>query len=415
MRDLLERIQRLLATGELDAAIALCSAQLPTAPAAHELGMAMIALFRGDGAKLHDHATRALELGAGVDACKYLAISHILRGDGEAAIEVAHKAVAIEDTPATRAELGTILLAASRPYDALSVLRQAVFERPSDHEARLHLAAASVQIGDHTEAISHYARAFVAAPGDHRPIRSLIAMFADLGKWLGAGAAVQLARTESAPPAEALVLDLVFVHVGRLISGTYPEPGVNQMADHAIESLATTCKALGPAVQLVVAHTFVELGRLDAARRVVDEVEPTTDDERAARYIVEGALAEAAGDHPRAIDRYVDAQGASAERTDASIKAIALLLRDPSPAARQQIAELLARIPAERRAVDAELMVQEAAYLIDAGQLDAARALVQRVTRMTRGAGPIAERARQLLERELAPGREVSQPGAFAS
>lgn len=409
MRDLLERIQRLLVIAEIDAAIQLCQAQLPASPGAHELGMAMIALFRGDAAKLHDHATRAVELGAGAYAYQYLAISHVLRGDAKAAIELAQKAVALDDTPVTRAALGTILLAASRPGDALSVLRQAVFEHPSNHEARLNLAAASAHIGDHAEAITHYARAFVANPGDRRPIEGLITMFADLGRWLGAMATVQLARTESAPPAEALVLDLAFVHVARLISASYPPPGVNPPADRAVEALARTSEAMGPAIRLEVAHTLVELGRLDAARRLVDAVAPTTDDERAAKLLVEGALAEATGDRPRAIDCYIGAQDAAAERTDAGARAIALLLAERSPEAQRRIAELLARIPEPRRAVDPELLLHEARYLVTTGERGEARGLAQRVVRMTGGAGPIAAHARRLLDTELA------ERGAYAS
>ncbi|HET9624498.1 MAG TPA: tetratricopeptide repeat protein [Kofleriaceae bacterium] len=415
MREVLEEIQALLARGEIDAAIARCDAQLPHAPAAHALGMATIALFRGDGEALHHHATRAFEAKAGVVAYKYLAISHVLRGDSTAAIDVAQQAILQDDTPQTRAELGAILLAASRPHDALAVLRQAVFEQPSNHDARLHLAAASVQIGDHTEAIAHYAQAFVAAPGDHRPIRSLIAMFADLGKWLGAGAALQLARSPDAPPAEALVLDLVFAHIGRLISGTFPAAGLNPMADRAIQSLEATAAPFAPAVRLVVAHTFVDLARIDAARRMLAAIEPSSDDERAAHAIVEAAIAEAEGDTGRAIDCYVAAQAASAERVDASVKAIALLLRDPGPAARRRIEAVLAAAPAERRAIDSELMVQEAAYLVEAGKRDEARALVDRILRITRGAGPVAAHARSLLEPAPHAGGAPGTAAAFAS
>lgn len=87
------------------------------------------------------------------------------------------------------------------------MLRQVVAEAPHDAEAQMNLATAASQTGDYGQAIESYSRAFDENPADIRPIQALLQMFAEVGKWLGAVAALELSRKGEPPPQVAVALD----------------------------------------------------------------------------------------------------------------------------------------------------------------------------------------------------------------
>lgn len=396
MIEFADRVAKLVATNQHEAATHLVESVASTQPAQHALGLAVLALFGKDAAAAAHHAGRALELGAGAVAHQYLAMASLMNGDPAAAIEQANRAVSLDATHRSRAGLGSVLLAAGRPEEAVPVLRRVVTEQPKDSEALLNLASASAQLSDYGEAITFYARAFDANPADQRPIQNLIVMFAELGKWLGAMGALEMSRKGTAPPEVAVTLDLVMLHLVRLISNNYPQQSAAPEADAAVDNAVKSAARRSPAVQLIVARTLIDVGRFDAATRLIGNTErqPLDDTSRASLRYVQGLLAERGGDKPRALALYLEAQAGDPSRIDAAVNAVSLLLDQGTPEAFAQIDGVLAQVPAELRGSSPELMFNESVYLSRTERPVEAKAQLERIVRLTRGEGRVGERAR---------------------
>jgi tetratricopeptide (TPR) repeat protein len=317
------------------------------------------------------------------------------------AIDSARKAVALDRSPRNRSSLGSVLLAAGRTEDAAGVLRQVVAETPHDYDALLNLANACAQLGDYAGAISHYARAFEADPSQTRTIQNLMNMFADVGRWLGALAALELTRTDEAPPAVAVALDVARLHMIRLIADTFPAPDVGASPDEAVVNAVASASARGSAIQLAVARMLVDLGRLDDASRFLDQIErrPLEAADRAVVLFLRGVLARHAQDPAAALALFEQALATDPTRADACVNATQLLLEQGTSTAFAKVAALIDRVPVERRTP--ELLFNEAACLARLERPEEARALLERVIRITGGAGRIGQVARDAL-RELA-------------
>jgi len=399
MIEFADRIAKLVAANDVETAAKLVDAVSQSDPAAHQLGLAVLALFRKDAEAARTHAQQALKLGAGSVAHQYLAMANLMGGNPAAAIEHANKAVSVDGSPRARSGLGSVLLAAGRPDEAATVLRQVVAETPNDGDALLNLASASAQLADYGEAITFYSRAFDKNPNDQRPIQNLIAMYAELGKWLGAVAALELSRKGEPPPEVAVALDLVMVHLVRLIATKFPQPTIAPDADEAVANLVANALRRAPATQLVVARTLIDLGRIDDAKRLALQTErqPLDETNRASLLYIKGFFAERDGDKQRALELYLQALAVDASRLDATVNAISLLLEDGSPAAFTQIGTLLDKVPAPLRSSNPELMFNESVYLARTNRRLEAKAHLERIIRLTNGEGRAGELARQAL------------------
>lgn len=401
MNEFADRVARLLSTGDQGGAEALVASMAAEA-GTHALGQAILALYRKDPAAI-GFAERALALGGGATAHQYLAVAQLAAGRGELAIEHARKAVAADGGLRSRSGLGGILLAAGRPADAAAVLRQVVAEAPHDAEAQMNLATAASQTGDYGQAIESYSRAFDENPADGRPIQALVQMFAEVGKWLGAVAALELSRKGEPPPQVAVALDLVMVHLVRLISVRFPKPGIGEDADQAVASLVTSAQGRGIGTQVVVARTLIEVGRTDEARDLIAHLsgQAKSDQDRGHARYLEGFLAEKAGDHEIALQRYGQALAVDPFRVDACINAVSLLLENGTPTALARIPALVEQVPASSRSQSSELLFNHALYLSRVGETASARANLERILQLTGGDGRLAVLARRGLD-ELA-------------
>lgn len=396
-----DRVSALLAAGDVAGAGTYVESFATTNPAAYEVGYTGLALAKRDAATALAHARRAIEQGAGAIGHHYLALAHVLAGEGAAAIDAARRAVAIDRSPRSRGSLASVMLAAGRPDDAVGILKQIVAETPRDHLALLNLAAASAQIGDFPSAILNNARAFEADPGDTRAIHNLVNMFADVGRWLGAIAALEMMRASSTntPPEVAVTLDVAMLHMIRLVSDVFPERGVEQ-ADTAVSAVVASASKRAPALQLSVLRQLLDLGRFEDATAFAAKIEgqPLEASDRAVVAYAKGVLARHGGDGAGALARYEEALALDPKRADACVNATQLLLEDGSEAALARIDKLVAIVPAERR--PPELLFNHAAVLAKRGEREAARDLLERVIRATGGNGRVGKVAVQAL-REL--------------
>jgi tetratricopeptide (TPR) repeat protein len=397
MMELVDRVAKLIAIGDIAAATAMVES---LDGAAQEVGRAALAMKRGDALVALKHAERALALGGGAVAHTYSAMASLMAGDSDAAVDHARKAVALEGGIRNRSSLGGILLAVGRPSDAAAVLKQVVAESPRDFDALLNLATASSQLQDYGEAITYYARAFDVDPTDQRPIQNMLHMFAELGKWLGAVAALELSRKGEPPPDVAVALDLVMVHLVRLISVKFPKPGVADDADEAVTNLIAHAQKRAPKTQLIAARTLVDFGRLDDARKVIERLQKIQldDGDRGNLAYLDGFFAEQGRDAKGAIDHYARALAADPTRSDAATNAVSLLLEDGSPAALDRIGALLATVDAAARRGDVNLLFNEAIYLTRTNRVPDARANLERIVQLTGGEGRMANLAKKALD-----------------
>ena len=406
MTEMVDQVAKLLAAGDLQSANALVAAQTPVNQA---LGLAVVALHTKDAAGAITHAERALSLGAGAPALHYLALGKLASGQPDAAIDTARKAVALDGSPRSRASLGSMLLLAKRPKDAVAVLRQVVSEEPANFDAQLNLALASAQVADFGEAIESYAHAFNQRPGDVRPIQGLMMMFAEVGKWMGAMAALEMSRHGEPPDDVAVTLDLVMIHLLRQIGGSFPARAVAPDVDEAVDKLVANAARRSPAVQLVVARTLLDLGRVADVEHMIERLGkialPPAD--RASLAFLRGVAAERGGDRVAALARYEESLAGDPERGDACANAISVSLAEGTPAAFARIARLLDAVAPHLRNALPELMMNEGVYLTRAGRANEAPAKFVRVLEVTNGEGPVAALAQQALG-ELA--KHVRQP-----
>jgi hypothetical protein len=404
LTDVADRVAALLAGGEPEAARALVESVAARQPAAAELGRAAIALFDNDPEAAIDHARRALDRGAGGAGHQYLALGQLAAGNTAGAIAHARKAVEIEPTMRARSNLASVLLATDHADEAAPILREARAEHPFDADVLLNLGAAAAELGDYGEALVAYAQAFDRRPSDARPLDRLLEMFAAVGKWLGAAAALDLLRPGEAPPEVEVALAMVKVRVVQLIANGFPEREVDGDIDRTVAKLVANALARGPQTQLAVAHTLLEAGRETDGRALVEAADAhsarTPLDGPAAgelRYL-QAHLAARDGNAPRSLALYALSLASNPRRIDACTHAIALLLEDGSRTALAQIPQWLERVPAADRPRDPNLALHEAMYLRRIDRAAQARVLAQRALELTGSDGPIAEVAQELLD-----------------
>lgn len=397
--DVMDRVAKLLAAGDIGEATKLVES-LAQNPALYEVGRAALAMQRRDALTATKHTERAIGLGAGALAHSYHAMASIMTGDTETAVDHARKAVGLEPSLRNRTSLGGVLLAVGRPDDAAAVLKQVVAENPRDADALLNLATASAQLQDYGEAITCYARAFDVDPTDQRPIQNMLHMFAEIGKWMGAIAALELSRKGEPPPDVAVALDLAMVHLVRLLAVKYPKRGEADDADEAVTNLITHAQQRGPATQLVAARTLVDFGRHDDAKQLMQRLAKIqlADADRANLAYLDGYYAEQARDAKAAIGHYERALAADPKRSDAAVNAVSLLLEDGSPEALARIDAVLAKVDAEAKRLSVNLLFNEAIYFTRAGRTAEARADLERMLQITGGEGRMAMMAKKALE-----------------
>lgn len=393
MNELVDQVGRALAHGDVAGAEALV-AKAADRPADHALGLAVLALARRDLATAATQVERAKGLGAMGPALQLGAAIKLVSGDAAGAVDEARKAVAADPSTRNRAALGSILLAARRPSDALAILKQVAVEDPEGPDLQLSLGMAASQAHEYPDAIAAFSRAFEQAPTDGRPIEQLLVMFADVGRWLGAAAALELSRGVEQPPHIAVTLDLVMLQIMRAIAERYPQRGLAADPDAVVDRLIADALRRSPGVQLAAARSLLEINRLDEVKQLVDRLGKIqlASDEVAILEYLRGYLAAEAKDHPRAIAHYARAVELDPRRGDACTNAISLLLQDGTPAAGAQIAGLLGRVEPGQRA-QPDLMFNEAIFLARANRTADARKLLELLARD----GKHAASARQVL------------------
>jgi tetratricopeptide (TPR) repeat protein len=398
----------MLAAGNLEAARTLVESAGRESGAA-EIGRATIALFENDAGAAIDHAQRAIELGAGVTGHQYLALGHLCAQDAAAAITHARKAVELEPSARARSTLASVLLASGDPGEAATLLRQVLAEQPDDADALLNLGTASVELEEYGEAIVCYSQAFDRRPTDPRPVQQLLEMFAAVGKWLGAAAALDLLRPGEPPPEVEVALALVRVRLIQLIANGFPEREVDDDTDDTIAKLVASALERGPQTQLAVAHTLLEVEReLDARTLVAAASEHsarTPLDVSAAGDLrcLQAHLAARDGNPTRALALYAQSLTSNRRRIEACTNAIALLLEDGTATGLAQIPQWLNRVAAADRKRDPTLVFYEAVYLMRSDRTAQARLQLQQVLELTGGNGSIAEDASRLLDQLSAP------------
>ncbi len=396
-----DRVSALVAVGDAAGAGTYVESFATTNPAAYEIGYTGLALAKRDAATAIAHARRAIDVGAGALGHHYHALALVLAGDGAAAIDAARRAVALDRSPRSRGSLASVMLATGRADDAVGILKQIIAETPRDHLALLNLAIANAQVGDFQSAILNNARAFEANPGDTRAIHNLVNMFADIGRWLGAIAALEMTRETSTdiPPEVAVTLDVAMLHMIRLVSDVFPQRGIAQ-GDAAVAAAINSASARAPKIQLSILRQLLDLGRVDDAAAFVTKIEgqPLDASDRAVVAYAKGVLARHRDDTAGALALYEQALALDPHRADACVNATQLLLEDGSAAALARIDALVAIVPADRR--PPELLFNHAAVLAKRGERDQARDLLERVIRTTAGNGRVGKVALAAL-REL--------------
>lgn len=394
MDELVERITRLLHDGDLQGARRVVEEAPPGQSA---IGHAMIALHDRDADAALAYAEQAIELGAEAAGNHYAALAHLLAGATEPALEHARRAVEIEPSYQARSAYATVVLAAGQPAEAARLLRILSSERPDDTDVLLALGAAAAQVGDYGAAIASYACAFDRKPSDDRPIDNLLHMFAHVGRWLGAAAALDLSRQGTPPPDVEVALDMVQVRLVRLIANGFPERRLDADTDRTVERLRANARGRSSETLLVVAKTLLELGRDDEARESVEEVAArgdVTGSELGLLRFLEGVFAERSGDRATALERYAAALAADPLATDACTNAVSLLLE----AGRlDEIPAWLARVPAHAQRASPRLLFNESVYLARTQRKAEALARLERVLELVEPDDPIAELATQHL------------------
>ena len=397
MNENADRVARLLGRHQIAEAEALI-ASLADQPIDQALAHTIAALYQKDVAAAVGHATRAVAAGGGADAEHLLATAYLASGDGDAALAHARKGVAADGGPRSRSSLAGVLLGLRRFSDAAALLRQIASEEPKNHDVQLNLGIAAGQSGDYGGAITAFSRAFDLEPHDRRPLDYLMTMFGEIGRPMGALAALDLSRRDDQPGEISVLFGLATIHLFKQIAARFPGPGIAKDPDEAVKRLMVDAIQRSPAVQLVAARTLADAGRLDEAKQLADRldkivVEPT---ERAGVLYLRGYLAEHARDRVGALAAYEEALATDPTRADAAANAISVLLEDGSPAAFAKVQHLLDTVSPLHRARP-ELMFNESIYLARAGRIAEAKSKLQGLVDALPADHKLAELATQAL------------------
>lgn len=379
------RLAGLVAAGDVDGARALAAAVEAANPAAATLARKAIENFATDQAL----------------ATQQAATLYLLANEPARAISTARAALALGATVSTKSSIGGVLVAAGQFEEAFGLLKGVVEEAPNDRLAHQNLATAAFGIGNVEAAIAGYARAFDLDPTNVEPITSMIDMFAQLGKWLGALTAVGIARDGTPPTDVAIALDLSTMQILQNVLADYPRGAVDAEADRTVRSLVTNIKTRSPRAQLVAARAMVDIARVADARNLTQGVaknQMLDPADRAELLYVEGLLAEHDDYRTTAVERYVKAISFDPTRVDAATNAVSMLLELGTSEALAQIGPLLDMLEPTARRSFAMLQFNEARYLHKLGRTGDARECLARVIALTGGRGDLAALARRAME-----------------
>ena len=406
MEDFIQRLERLFAAGERDQAAALIASYEATDAVRHALGLAALAAHDKDAAACTRHAERAFALRPYEPmTLQYMAVAALLRGDRAAAEDHARTAVERGGGLRSLGWLANIQLGAGEVVAAEATYRRMLELDPGNVHALNGLGACRYKQQDLDEAVTHLARAFDRDPTNPAPIRSMMNMYGDAGRVLGAIALANLTRDRHRDEESNLAIDLMLLHLQHVLMGGYPPPSVSPDADAAVAAVVRSSARRPVRVRLGVARALIDCQRHDEARRILAQLEgeDQTAVERGNAEYVRGLLAERAGDAQRALAAYEAAVATDPRRWDACCNAMTLLLDRGDPESLARAAALLGRIPPEVKGTSVQLLFNEAVYFRRAGRIEDARANLARVLAATQGEGELDALARQLQE-ELSHG-----------
>jgi tetratricopeptide (TPR) repeat protein len=399
MEDLIDQLDRLFAAGDRGAAAAAVRACESRDPVRHAVGLAALAAHDRDAAACARHAERAHTLRPDEPiVLHYLAVAALMRGEREAAEGHARTAVDRGGGLRSLGWLANLQLGAGKLAEAEATYRRMLALDASNLQALNGLGACRYKQQDLDDAVTWLSRAFDRDPTDPAPIRSMMNMYGDAGRVLGAIALANLTRDRHADAESSLALDLMVLHLHHILMGGYPAPHVVPDADEAVTAVLRSSAGRPPRVRLGVARALIDCRRHDEARRILGELdrEDLAPVERGNAEYVRGLLAQHAGETERAIAAYEAAVAADPRRWDACCNAMTLLLDRGDPESLARAGELLEQIPAEIKGLAPQLLFNEAVYFQRAGRTGEARRNLARVL-ATHSDGELGELARQLL------------------
>jgi len=401
MEDLIDRLDRLFAAGDRGEAAAAVRACDSRDSVRHAIGLAALAAHDRDAAACARHAERAHALRPDEPiVLHYLAVAALMRGERDAAEDHARAAVERGGGLRSLGWLANLQLGAGKLREAEDSYRRMLALDPSNLQALNGLGACRYKQQDLDEAVTWLARAFDRDPTDPAPLRSLMNMYGDAGRVLGAIALANLTRDRHAADAESsLALDVMVLHLNHILMGGYPAPHAVPDADEAVAAVLRSSAGRPARVRLGVARALIDCRRHDDARRILGGLdgEDLAPVERGNAEYVRGLLAQHAGDAERALAAYEAAVAADPRRWDACCNAMTLLLERGDPESLARAGRLLDQIPPETKGLAPQLLFNEAVYFHRAGRIGEARSDLQRVLAATRGDGELAALARQLL------------------
>jgi len=381
MVDQVARFAQLLAANDLDAARTLAGSW---AGAPGVVAMAAI-----DAQPAHPARARI-----------QVATLFMMAGDRERGIATARSAVELDSGPVLRSALGSLLVAAGQFEEAVSLLKGVVAETPGDHNAHINLATASYKLEEFGDAVNGFARAFDLDPMNRSPLHNTMAMLADMGKWVGALAILDLLQKGSPPPHVAVLLDIVSIQLMQLVANTYPGVGVDADADATVKDLLVNASKREPRSQLAAARALCDIERFAEATKLVHNLgvdTRLTPAERGDLHFIEGLLADADGYASTAIERYLRSLEVDPTRVDSATNAISLMLGEGTPAALAQVPDVLAKVEPAARDASAGLLFNAALHQHRTGNLAGARETLGRVIAMPTADPDIVSFARQAL------------------
>jgi len=402
MQPFLDRLLPRLRLGDFAAAGLLVEAVAQGEPALHALGLAAVALRRKEARPALEHAARAHALRPDApEPLEYLAMASLALGLAEDAERHARQAVERGGGRRGLVGLGGILLGTGRAAEAEQAYRAALIDDPRDPQALSGVATALHRQQDLDGALRYFAAAFEASPLDPAPVRSLINMYAEAGRLLGALAAASVVRDQPRSDSEQVILDVLLLQLTRLVLRERPvAAGGDAGVDDTVAHLLATARRRPPGLRLGVCRALLDVDRPREAQQLLASLdgEALSAEDRGNALYIAGLLRATAGDPAAALDRYRSALDVDPRRWDACCNAVSILLERGDAAALAEIEVLLGRVPEETRLASPALLLNQAVFWNRTGKVAAARENLRAVLSYTGGEGDLAAIARQILD-----------------
>jgi tetratricopeptide (TPR) repeat protein len=224
-------------------------------------------------------------------------------------------------------------------------------------------------------------------------------MFVDLGKWMGAMAALEMSRQGEPPGDVSVALDLASVHIVRQVTGgKYPPAGMTAEADQPVKGLLATAPSRPVGSRLIAARTLLDVDREAEAKQLLGTIDRANAgaEDRATLTYLDGYFAQEAGDRARAIELYEQALALDPKRIEAAINGSSLLLEEGSAASVERAAKLIVLVPPSHRG-NPHLLYNEAGLHARTGAFDDAKARLQQIIELSAPDSPHVARAREAL------------------